>query len=109
MGLFRRDDVKFAIKVGIGAALYALPSYMASTRPFYQRWRGEWGLLSYILVCTMTLGASNTTGWVSSSPLNFPTFLYNSETSYVIRNVISMSLTSILSCSLTTNLAKNAC
>ncbi|KAG8532561.1 uncharacterized protein KY384_002438 [Bacidia gigantensis] len=63
LGFFRRDDIKFAVKVGVGAALYALPSFLSSTRPFYQRWRGEWGLLSYILVCTMTLGASNTTGW----------------------------------------------
>ena len=59
----RRDDVKFAIKVGIGAALYALPSFIVSTRPFYQHWRGEWGLLSYMLVCSMTKGASNTTGF----------------------------------------------
>ena len=58
----RRDDIKFAIKVGIGAALYALPSFLASTRSFYQHWRGEWGLLSYMLVCSMTKGSSNTTG-----------------------------------------------
>ena len=63
LSFFRRDDIKFAIKVGIGAALYALPSFLASTRPFYQHWRGEWGLLSYMLVCAMTLGASNTTGY----------------------------------------------
>ena len=63
LGFFRRDDIKFAVKVGIGAALYALPSFLASTRPFYQHWRGEWGLLSYMLVCAMTLGASNTTGY----------------------------------------------
>lgn len=62
LGFFRRDDIKFAIKVGAGAALYALPSFLATTRPVYQRWRGEWGLLSYMLVCAMTLGASNTTG-----------------------------------------------
>ena len=61
--VFRRDDVKFAIKVGIGAALYALPSFLAATRPFYQHWRGEWGLLSYMLVCSMTIGSSNTTGF----------------------------------------------
>ncbi|KAL9112563.1 MAG: hypothetical protein Q9227_003134 [Pyrenula ochraceoflavens] len=59
----RREDVKFAIKVGVGAALYALPSFLASTRSFYSHWRGEWGLLSYMLVCSMTIGASNTTGW----------------------------------------------
>lgn len=60
---FRRDDTRYAIKVGAGAALYALPAFLPSTRPFYQHWRGEWGLLSYMLVCSMTIGASNTTGY----------------------------------------------
>ena len=60
---FRREDIKFAIKVGTGAALYALPSFVPATRPIYQHWRGEWGLLSYMLVCSMTIGASNTTGF----------------------------------------------
>jgi hypothetical protein len=55
--------VRFAVKVGIGAALYALFAFIPVTRPFYQHWRGEWGLLSYMLVCSMTIGASNTTGW----------------------------------------------
>ncbi|CAO1597394.1 hypothetical protein XANCAGTX0491_001203 [Xanthoria calcicola] len=63
LAVFRRDDTKFAIKVGAGAALYALPSFLSATRPFYQRFRGEWGLLSYMLVCSMTIGASNTTGY----------------------------------------------
>ncbi len=63
LSIFRRDDVKFAIKVGIGAALYALPSYIPRTQPIYAHWRGEWGLLSYMLVCSMTIGASNTTGY----------------------------------------------
>lgn len=61
--IFRRDDTKFAVKVGGGAALYALPSFLTATRPFYSHWRGEWGLLSYMLVCSMTIGASNTTGF----------------------------------------------
>ena len=63
LAFFRRDDIRFAIKVGLGAALYALPSYIPSTQPFYAHWRGEWGLLSYMLVCSMTIGASNTTGY----------------------------------------------
>jgi len=59
-----RDNlVRFAIKVGFGASLYALFAFIPLTRPFYQHWRGEWGLLSYMLVCSMTIGASNTTGW----------------------------------------------
>ncbi|KAL8654323.1 MAG: hypothetical protein Q9210_001560 [Variospora velana] len=63
LAIFRRDDTKFAIKVGAGAALFALPSFLSSTRPTYQKFRGEWGLLSYMLVCSMTIGASNTTGY----------------------------------------------
>ena len=59
---FRRDDIKYAIKVGAGAAVYALPSFLRGARPLYSHWRGEWGLLSYMLVCSMTIGASNTTG-----------------------------------------------
>ncbi|EPS37915.1 hypothetical protein H072_8348 [Dactylellina haptotyla CBS 200.50] len=60
--LFRRDDVKFAFKVGAGAAVYALPSYISFTRPIYSHYRGEWGLVSYMIVISMTLGATNTSG-----------------------------------------------
>ncbi|KAF2753721.1 hypothetical protein EJ05DRAFT_489894 [Pseudovirgaria hyperparasitica] len=60
---FRRDDIKFALKVGVGAILYAMWSFIPSTRPVYASFRGEWGLLSYMLVCSMTVGASNTTGF----------------------------------------------
>jgi hypothetical protein len=59
--LLRRDDVRFAIKVGFGAALYALPAFLEETRPLFLHWRGEWGLVSYMVVCCMTVGASNTT------------------------------------------------
>jgi hypothetical protein len=60
---FRRDDIKYAIKVGIGAILYAMWAFIPESRDLYGHWRGEWGLLSYMLVCSMTIGASNTTGW----------------------------------------------
>ena len=59
----RRDDIKYAIKVGAGAIVYASFSFIPETRETYQHWRGEWGLLSYMLVCSMTIGASNTTGY----------------------------------------------
>jgi hypothetical protein len=51
--IFRRDDIKYATKVGIGAVLYAMWSFFPETRDFYGHWRGEWGLLSYMLVCSM--------------------------------------------------------
>ncbi|KAJ5360187.1 hypothetical protein N7517_009378 [Penicillium concentricum] len=63
LDFLRADEVKFALKVGTGAAIYALPAFISWTRPFYLFWRGEWGLLSYMLVCSMTIGASNTTGF----------------------------------------------
>lgn len=63
LSVLRREDNKFGIKVGFGAMLYALPSYISATRPIYTQYRGEWGLLSYMLVCSMTIGASNTTGY----------------------------------------------
>ncbi|KAL6859664.1 Fusaric acid resistance protein-like domain-containing protein [Trichoderma novae-zelandiae] len=57
-----REDVLFGIKVGIGAVLWAMLAFIPATRPVYQHWRGEWGLLSYMIVVGMTTGASNTTG-----------------------------------------------
>lgn len=57
--------MKYAAKVGAGAVLYAMWSFFPSTRAFYSHWRGEWGLLSYMLVCSM----------VSSSLRQFETLL----------------------------------
>jgi uncharacterized membrane protein YccC len=59
----QRDDIRFAIKVGAGAAIWAMFAFIPETRPIYAHWRGEWGLLSFMLVCSMTIGASNTTGY----------------------------------------------
>lgn len=61
MRFFAREDVLFGIKVGIGAVLWAQFAFIPATRPMYQHWRGEWGLLSYMIVVGMTTGASNTT------------------------------------------------
>ncbi|KAI0473093.1 ribosomal protein L19 [Xylariaceae sp. FL0804] len=57
-----RDDIRFGLKVGVGAALYAMFAFIPATRPFYNHWRGEWGLLSFMIVCSITVGASNATG-----------------------------------------------
>ncbi|KAG8623140.1 hypothetical protein KVT40_008116 [Elsinoe batatas] len=57
-----RDDIRFAGKVGIGAAMLAAPAFIAETRPTFQHLRLEWGLVSYMVVCSMTIGAVNTSG-----------------------------------------------
>ncbi|EHK20758.1 uncharacterized protein TRIVIDRAFT_49724 [Trichoderma virens Gv29-8] len=58
-----RDDILFGLKVGIGASLWGMLAFLEETRDFYNHYRGEWGLLSFMIVCSMTVGASNTTGW----------------------------------------------
>lgn len=37
-------------------------AFIPQTRPIYQHWRGEWGLLSFMIVCTITVGSSTTSG-----------------------------------------------
>lgn len=39
-------------------------AFIPQTKPIYMHWRGEWGLLSFMIVCSMTVGAANTTGTV---------------------------------------------
>ncbi|KAG6015026.1 hypothetical protein E4U54_004419 [Claviceps lovelessii] len=57
------DDILFGIKVGLGSSLWAMLAFLPDARPLYFHYRGEWGLLSFMIVCSMTVGASNTTGW----------------------------------------------
>jgi Fusaric acid resistance protein-like len=57
----RNPDIKFAVKVGIGAALLALPAFTDRYREVYTRWRGEWALLSYFVVLALSVGATTST------------------------------------------------
>lgn len=58
---FRRDDIKFAVKVGVGAIALAVWAYVPATQETFLRWRFEWALNVYMFVCAMTIGAANTT------------------------------------------------
>ncbi|KAJ8107309.1 hypothetical protein ONZ43_g6774 [Nemania bipapillata] len=62
LNFIARDDIRFGLKVGIGATLYAMFAFIPETMDIYRHWRGEWGLLSFMIVCSMTVGASNATG-----------------------------------------------
>ncbi|GAP91196.1 putative ribosomal protein L19 [Rosellinia necatrix] len=62
LNFLTRDDIRFGLKVGIGATLYAMFAFIPETMDIYKHWRGEWGLLSFMIVCSMTVGASNATG-----------------------------------------------
>jgi hypothetical protein len=60
--ILARDDIRFGIKVGLGAVAWAAFAFIPATRPTYTHWRGEWGLLSFVIVCTINVGSSNTAG-----------------------------------------------
>ncbi|KAI3326711.1 ribosomal protein L19 [Xylariaceae sp. AK1471] len=62
LNFLARDDIRFGLKVGIGATLYAMFAFIPATIEVYRHWRLEWGLLSFMIVCSMTVGASNATG-----------------------------------------------
>ncbi|KAK9465037.1 Fusaric acid resistance protein-like-domain-containing protein [Lipomyces arxii] len=59
--LFRRTDVRFGIKVGVGALLFALPAYIPQTRSIFSHYRGEWGLVTFVLMMNFTIGGTTTT------------------------------------------------
>lgn len=61
---FRRPAVQFGFKVGLGAALFAVPAYTARWREPFTQWRGEWGLVTFCVIMNKSVG-----GTLSSVPI----------------------------------------
>ena len=59
----RRPEIKFAVKVGLGAVLLVGPAFTEGWRDVYTHWRGEWALLSYFVVIASSVGATTSTGF----------------------------------------------
>jgi Fusaric acid resistance protein-like len=57
----RKPEIKFAVKVGFGAALLALPGFSDRYREMYTHWRGEWALLSYFVIIALSVGGTTST------------------------------------------------
>lgn len=56
---FRQRDVLFAIKAGFGCAVLASPAFFEATRPTFKAYKGEWSLISFMVVLSPTVGQSN--------------------------------------------------
>ncbi|KAJ8099913.1 Fusaric acid resistance protein-like-domain-containing protein [Lipomyces tetrasporus] len=56
--MFRRNDVRFGIKVGVGALLFTLPAYIPQTRESFSHYRGEWGLATFVLMTNISIGGT---------------------------------------------------
>ncbi|PPQ71156.1 hypothetical protein CVT24_009837 [Panaeolus cyanescens] len=52
-------DVKFAIKVGLSTAIFTIPAFIESTRPIFLDFWGDWALISFFIVMSPTIGATN--------------------------------------------------
>ncbi|GAA5929392.1 hypothetical protein JCM3775_002329 [Rhodotorula graminis] len=55
----RQPAVRFAVKTGFGAAVLCSAAFIPRLRPLWLEWRGEWALISFIVVMAPALGATN--------------------------------------------------
>ncbi|OSX65814.1 hypothetical protein POSPLADRAFT_1131190 [Postia placenta MAD-698-R-SB12] len=58
----KEQDIKYAFKVGMATAMLAAPAFFDSTRPMFVHYRGEWALISFFVVISPTIGATNFMG-----------------------------------------------
>ncbi|ESK83383.1 hypothetical protein Moror_15634 [Moniliophthora roreri MCA 2997] len=55
-------DAKYAIKTGMATAILAAPAFFDRTRPIFVSYYGDWALISYFVVMSPTIGATNFMG-----------------------------------------------
>lgn len=76
---FKQTEIRFAIKVGVGAALFAMPAMIDSLRPIFVEWRLEWGLLSFFIILNSSVGGTYSAGFwrVMGSTLGTALAMFN--------------------------------
>ncbi|KDR75940.1 hypothetical protein GALMADRAFT_68130 [Galerina marginata CBS 339.88] len=55
----KERDTKYAIKAGIATVVLAFPAFVDSTRPTFIDYWGDWALISFFVVISPTIGATN--------------------------------------------------
>ncbi|KAI0652901.1 Fusaric acid resistance protein-like-domain-containing protein [Cubamyces menziesii] len=58
----KQQDMKYAFKTGMATAILAAPAFFEVTRPIFVEYRGEWALISFFVVISPTIGATNYMG-----------------------------------------------
>ncbi|KAI3405358.2 hypothetical protein KGF56_001855 [Candida oxycetoniae] len=58
---FKRTDVQFGIRVGLGAAALSVFAFVPETRMFFENWRLEWALTVYCIMMNKSLGGTTMT------------------------------------------------
>lgn len=94
--MFRRIDVQFGIRVGLGAFCLSIFAYNPVTKHTFNVWRGEWALTIYCIMMNKSLGGTTmTVKW------RFIGTFIGAITAYLIwiltnGNVYALSLTGFL-------------
>ncbi|KAI6002886.1 Fusaric acid resistance protein-like-domain-containing protein [Pisolithus albus] len=52
-------NIKYSFKVGMSTATLAALAFFDTTRPIFMQYRGEWALVSFFVVMSPTIGATN--------------------------------------------------
>ncbi|KAJ6456388.1 Fusaric acid resistance protein-like-domain-containing protein [Mycena sanguinolenta] len=53
------SDTKYAVKAGMATAMLAAPAFFDTTRPYFVDFWGDWALISFFIVISPTIGATN--------------------------------------------------
>lgn len=59
--VFKRTDIQFGIRVGLGAFVLSLLAFYPSTKILFNNWRGEWSLTIYCIMMNKSLGGTQMT------------------------------------------------
>ncbi|KAF9109465.1 hypothetical protein BGX27_007583 [Mortierella sp. AM989] len=57
--LFRSFQVKYAAKAAFTIIILLIPAFVDLTRPYFVQYRGEWALISTLIVMVPTVGGTN--------------------------------------------------
>ncbi|CCH46988.1 putative membrane protein [Wickerhamomyces ciferrii] len=58
---FRKVEVQFGIRVGLGAFVLGSLAYLPKTKVPFMEWRGEWALVTYCIIMNKSLGGTTMT------------------------------------------------
>lgn len=61
LSFFRRTDIQFGIRVGIGAACISVFAFLDRTKAFFVNWRLEWALAIYCIMMSKSVGGTTMT------------------------------------------------
>ncbi|KAG0099871.1 hypothetical protein BGZ93_005475 [Podila epicladia] len=60
--VFRSFQVKYAAKTAISTMVLLIPAFVDWTRPYFVQYRGEWAIISMLIVMVPTVGGTNIVG-----------------------------------------------